>query len=822
MATLPPLPIDELLPDIVDRLATHNRLVLAAPPGAGKTTRVPPSLLPLLPDGQRVLILEPRRLAARGAAQRMADERGEALGKTIGLSTRIERKVSAHTRIEVITDGLFTRRILADPELSGVGAVLFDEVHERSLNIDLGLALTLEAQAALRPDLRLAVMSATLETDRLAALLDAPVIESQGRQYPVETIYVGRPPARLEDHVAGTVCRALDETDGSVLVFLPGMAEISRTAERLGETPRPATTVHPLHGGLSPAEQEAALTPPEPGRRKVILATDIAESALTVAGVRAAVDAALARQPQAGGSRLRTRLVTVRAARTAVDQRRGRAGRTAPGRCYRLWDAPETRGLPPAPTPEILRSDLSGLVLALADFGEVEPARLAWLDPPPPGQVAAARSRLARLGALGPDGQITPLGRRMADLPLSPDLAALVCVHADPGRRRTAARIAALLSERGVGGDAFDLAHRLAAFARDRSPRARALWRQADRWSAAGTDLRDPEPTGDPAEVLARAWPHAIARARTGPAAEQGQFVTAGGEAVRVPPDSALARSRWIVVADAIGGARDGRVLLAGALSEAVARGISPPEQEDIATFDPATGRFSARRLTRMGAIILSETPLATPSGPVAHAALARAVEAHGLAALGAETAAAHLLARIAFAARSMPGPWPDWTLESLRDALVDQLATLLPDPHNRPDGHRLMDRLVVALDWSLGDRLAKAAPERMTLPSGRAAAVDYLDDKAPLVEARVQEVYGLAAHPCLGDSQTPVTLSLTSPAGRPVAVTSDLPGFWRGGYSDMAKDMRARYPKHDWPADPARATPHEGRTKARLSRDQT
>ncbi len=828
MVTLSPLPIDPLLPDIVDRLATHTRLVLAAPPGAGKTTRVPPALLQILPADQRVIVLEPRRLAARGAAQRMADERGEALGDTIGLSTRLERKVSARTRIEVVTDGLFTRRILADPELAGVGAVLFDEVHERSLNIDLALALALDAQAALRPDLHLAVMSATLETERLARLLQAPVIESRGRQFPVETIHVGRPPGRLEDHVAETVVRALDEGDGSVLVFLPGMAEILRTAERLGATPRPGTTVHPLHGGLAPGAQETALAPPAPGQRKVILSTDIAESALTVEGVRAVVDAGLTRQPDAGGGSLRTRLVTVRAARTAVDQRRGRAGRTAPGRCYRLWDAPETRGLPPAPTPEILRSDLSGLVLALADFGEADPARLVWLDPPPPGQLAAARSRLQRLGALGPGGEITPLGRRMATLPLAPELAALVCAHSDAASRQVAARIAALLSERGLGGEAIDLATRLAAFERDRSQRARALWRQAERWSASGAIDTAPETAPetaadgrpDPAEVLATAWPHAIARARSGPDREIGQFLTAGGEAVRAPPDSPLARAQWIVVADAAGGLRDARITLAAPIPEATARRLHPPEQADTARFDPDTGRFSARRVTRMGAIRLSDRPLATPSGPAAHAALVDALNEHGLAALGARSAADRLLARIAFAARTAQGPWPDWTSETLRLALVEGLDTLVPTPHDRPAGGTLIDRVAATLDWALADRLAAAAPDRITLPSGRAAPVDYLDDKAPLVEARVQELYGQDSHPCLGPSRTPVTLSLTSPAGRPVAVTGDLPGFWRGGYGDMAKDMRARYPKHDWPDDPAAAAPHEGRTKARLRRD--
>ncbi|MCI4643988.1 MAG: ATP-dependent helicase HrpB [Hyphomonadaceae bacterium] len=801
------LPIQSVLGDITGALSSANRLILAAPPGAGKTTGVPLHLLDLI-EG-RILVLEPRRIAARGAAQRMAELLGERLGERVGLSTRLERKVSSRTRIEVITDGLFTRRILADPELSGIGAVLFDEIHERSLNADLGLALALDAQAALRPDLKLITMSATLDTERFARCLEAPIVESQGRAFPVETRYAGRPPDRLDTHMASVIATALRETEGSILAFLPGARDIRRTQEALLDRGLDAQMdILPLYGALPPSEQDAAIRPATKGRRKVVLSTDIAESAITIEGVTTVVDAGLVRVPAFDPSGRRTRLVTERAALASVDQRRGRAGRTAPGVCYRLWDAPETRGLTREITPEILRADLSGLVLSLAEWGEDDATRLTWLDAPPAGRIAAAQTRLRTVGALSEDGRLTPLGREISALPLPPDQAALICRAETPGEKALGARIAALLSERGLGGNATDLATRLARFDNDRGQRATTLRRQAERWSGGG------RPSGDPALLLARIWPDAIARRRE---AQAGTYLTAGGDAVTLPEHDPLARHDWLVVAEALGGARGARITLAAPLSEADALAASPAEPHETAQFDPVTQKFSARRERRIGAILLSSQPLPKPSGEAARSALLSTLLENGFSALGAEETVAVLLARLDFA-RNHGADLPDWTAAGLAETADDWL--LAEGSAQIPKPGDVRAALLAHLGWTESQELASLAPETLSLPSGRAASVDYLDEKAPLISARVQEVFGLSMHPAIARGAAPVTLSLTSPAQRQVALTKDLPGFWSGGYLDMAKDMRARYPKHDWPADPASARPHEGRTKARLGKD--
>lgn len=806
MAPRTDLPIQSALGEITDALAAGNRLVLAAPPGAGKTTGVPLHLLDLV-DG-RMLVLEPRRIAARGAAARMADLLGERLGETVGLSTRLERKVSARTRIEVITDGLFTRRILADPELSGVGAVLFDEIHERSLNADLGLALALEAQGALREDLKLIAMSATLDTQKFARQLDAPVVESAGRAFPVETRYRGRPSDRLEDHMANAVLAALRESGGSVLAFLPGARDIRRTQEILDVRGLPQDTeLYPLYGALSPAEQDAAIRPSASGKRKVVLSTDIAESAVTIEGVTTVIDSGLVRVPAFDPSGRRTRLVTERASLASVDQRRGRAGRTGPGVCYRLWEEPETRGLTREITPEILRTDLSGLALTLAEWGADDAEALTWLDPPPPGRLTAARTRLTQLGALGEDLRLTPLGREMASLPLPPDQAALICGAATPGEKALGAQIAALVSERGLGGTSTDLATRLARFASDRSGRARTLRRQAERWGGGA------RPEGAPEEVVAAAWPDAIARRREG---QTGTYLTTGGDAVTLPEHDPLAKHEWLVVVEALGSARGARISLAAPISEARVLALAPPKTVESALFDPSARKFTARREKRIGAILLSSQPLPKPSGEAARRALRAALSEHGFSALGAEGVVSVLLARLSLARAKGAEDLPDWNAQTLAETAGDWLLTG-PDI---PSPLQVRAALLAHLGWAESQTLDALTPEHFTLPSGRHAPIDYLDEKAPLITARVQEVYGLANHPAIARDTVPITLSLTSPARRQVALTQDLPGFWSGGYIDMAKDMRARYPKHDWPADPASAKPHEGRTKARLGKN--
>ncbi|MEM1151069.1 MAG: ATP-dependent helicase HrpB, partial [Pseudomonadota bacterium] len=761
------LPIDDVLSDVSDALADANRLVLAAPPGAGKTTRVPLHLLRsgALGDGKLVL-LEPRRLAARGAAARMAGALGEKLGQTVGLVTRLERKVSADTRIEVITDGLLVRRILAEPDLAGVSCIIFDEVHERSLNVDLGLALCLEVQEALRPDLKLILMSATLETDKVHRRLGARVVTSQGRAFPIETRYVGRPEHQLEPHMAKIIERALAATTGSMLAFLPGAREIRRTRERLLEGGLPDDTdVFPLFGALSPAEQDAAVRPAPAGRRKIVLATDIAESAITIEGVSTVIDSGLVRVPVQDAGGRSQKLVTERASLASVDQRRGRAGRTGPGVCYRVWDEAETRGLTPEITPEILRADLSGLALSLAEWGVRDAAELTWLDPPPEGRFAAGRQTLEALGALDEDGGLTERGREMAKLPLPPRLAALIAAAPSPGERALGAEIAALLSERGLGGQSSEIGARLERFRTEPSSRARAMRRQASLWGGGV------KPAGDPGRRLAAAWPDAIARRREG---RHGYFLTAGGEAVSLPDDDLLAQADWIVVAEAMGGAGVARASLVAPVSEAEALAAAPPTTDEVAKFDPEAGKFIARRVRRIGAITLSEQPLPKPSGHAARRALLEALCDYGWRVLDAEDDIARLLARMDFA-RGQGTDMPDWSADTLTRSAGDWL---LPEGlfSGVPGRGDVRAALLVHLGWDAQETLKTHAPETLSLPSGRAAPIDYLDEKAPLVTARVQEVYGLKTHPTVCGRDTPVTLSLTSPAGRPVALTADLP----------------------------------------------
>lgn len=807
------LPIEPLLPEIAATLKAKQRLILGAPPGAGKTTRVPLALAGLI-DGfealpGKIIMLEPRRIAARMAAQRMAQTLGEPLGKRIGLSTRVDRKTSKDTRVEVITDGLFTRRLLNDPELTGVSAVIFDEIHERSLSADLGLALALEVQGALRDDLHLLAMSATLDTTAMAEKLDAPVIESEGRQYPVETRYLGRSQDRLEDQMARAIERAVRETDGSILVFLPGAGEIRRTAERLSHIKD--VLIAPLFGALSPQEQDAAIRPCADGNRKVVLATDIAESALTIEGVSVVIDSGYARVPRYVPGGLSTALQTVRAARANVDQRRGRAGRLGPGICYRLWDEAETRGLTLAPDPEIQNADLSGLMLTLADWGEANPEALNWLTPPPSGRLKAARQDLTALGALDEAGGLTQIGREMTQLPLSPRLAALIVrAETDPARA-LAAQVAALISERGIGGNSADLSERLARFQGDRSRRAETLKQQASRWAGKA------KASGNVAEVLARGWPDMIARKRPG---SDTQYVLASGRAGQVDETSPLAKSDWLIVADMVGSAKTARITLAAALDETLARSIGQEETRETADFDPAKGTFKARRVKALGAIILSEQPLPRPSPEAANDAFLSHIEAEGFASTGLDDAIRAICTRTGKLRDLFGEAWPNWTPEQLAETVRDWLAPMLShQSFTMPTPAKLGDALKAQLAWPLPQELDQHAPLTAALPSGRNAKIDWLDERAPLVECKAQELYGATTHITLAGSRMPLTLQILSPGGKPVATTRDLPGFWQGGYRDMAKDMRGRYPKHDWPEDPAAAKPHAGMTKARLAK---
>ncbi|MBS9476779.1 ATP-dependent helicase HrpB [Ancylobacter radicis] len=810
-----PLPIDEALPGLTAALRAGNAAVLVAPPGAGKTTRVPLALLdePWV-AGRRILVLEPRRIAARAAAERMAATLGESAGQTVGYRARFGSKIGRTTRIEVITEGIFTRMMLDDPELSGVAAVLFDEFHERSLDADLGLALALDAQGALREDLRLLVMSATLDGARVARLLgpDAPVIESQGRAFPVETRYLGRDPrAPIDRQMAEAVQRALATEAGSVLTFLPGAGEIRRTERLLRESVRDSSVdIAPLYGALDPREQDLAIAPSPPGRRKVVLATSIAETSLTIEGVRLVIDSGLARVPRFEPGVGLTRLETVRVSRAAADQRRGRAGRTAPGVCLRLWHEPETASLPAFAAPEILAADLSRLVLDLAVWGVREPGALAFLDPPPEAAWREARTLLQSLGALDADGQASERGRAMARLPLEPRLARMVIDGARRGAGPTAARIAAIVSERGLGGDSLDLAHRLDGFQRESGRRVEDARRLAERWAREAEGLapctRGAVPS--PAVLLALAFPDRIARAR----GDGRRVVLANGRGAALDPASALARAPYLAIAELTGTADEARILLATELTEAELEAeFGPAITQAVETgFDAASGALRARDIRRLGGLVLSERPASVKPGPETSRALAQAARARGLDRLPWSDHQRQWLDRVRFLHARLPETWPDLSWDTLAATAEDWLA-----PHldgltglNGLDASRLGQALHALLPWELARRLDEEAPTHVEVPTGSRLPIDYAAEGGPVLSVRVQELFGLKTHPSIAQGRVPLTLALLSPAHRPIQLTRDLPAFWGGSWRDVRADMRGRYPRHSWPDDPANAEP--------------
>jgi ATP-dependent helicase HrpB len=809
------LPIHDALPALKAALNGRCAVVLVAPPGAGKTTVVPLALMdePWTAGG-KLIVLEPRRLAARAAAARMAQTLGEPVGERVGFRVRMQSKVSPRTRIEVVTEGVFTRMILDDPGLEGVAAVLFDEFHERSLDADLGLALARDAQGLLREDLRILVMSATLDGARVAALLSdgqghaAPVIESQGRAYPVHTRYLGRDPAaRLEEGVARAVRRVLAEETGGLLVFLPGQGEILRTANLLRDHVAEDVIISPLYGALTPVEQDRAIAPAPPGRRKVVLATSIAETSLTIEGVRVVLDAGFARVPRYDPSSGLTRLLTVRVSRAAADQRRGRAGRTEPGVCYRLWDEAETRALIPFAQPEMLESDLSGLALDLALWGADAVEGLTFLDPPPRGAFAEAKALLIALGALDAEGRITAHGRRLAKLSLPPRLAEMVVQGAAGGAGQRAALIAAILSEHNLGGADVDLHDRVRGLNRDRAPRARDAHALAARWARqAGAPAKDTDEMSDGLLLLA-AYPERIAKRRGG----AGEFRLSSGRGVFLDGGEGLARADWLVVADLGGGdaGRD-RIRLAAAIDEAelLTACAGRIETQNIVETD-ASGRLKAKRVRRLGALVLDERDLPVDGAMIAQALLEQ-VRREGVAALPWSEAAQALRARVGFLHGLYGEDWPDLSDAALALTLEGWLPPLLQGRRALAavDGGALHQSLRDMIPWEAQARLDRLAPERFTAPTGSGFTIDYAAEGGPKAEMRVQELFGLSAHPMLAEGRVPLTLALTSPARRPIQVTKDLPGFWRGSWADVRKDMRGRYPRHPWPENPLEAAP--------------
>jgi ATP-dependent helicase HrpB len=814
-----PLPIDAALPELIAALRTSNAAVLVAPPGAGKTTRVP---LVLLDEpwakNQKILVLEPRRLAARAAAARMASTLKEQVGDTVGLRVRFGSKISRRTRIEVVTEGVFTRLVLDDPSLNGVAAVLFDEFHERSLDADLGLALARDVQQGLREGLKLLVMSATLDGARVAALLgDAPVIASQGRSFDVETRYLGRDPReRIERQVADAAERALRAEAGSLLVFLPGTGEIRRTETMLKErVSDPAVDIVALFGALEAREQDRAISPSPPGRRKVVLATSIAETSLTIEGVRVVIDSGLSRVPRYEPDVGLTRLETVRVSRAAADQRRGRAGRTEPGVCYRLWDEPQTGSLEPYTRPEILSADLSSFVLDLAQWGASDPGKLAFLDAPPVPALNEARALLTELGALDGEGRITEEGRRLRALPLPPRLARMVVDAAAEGAGTLAAEIAAVLTERGLGGDDVDLRHRLDQFRRDHSRRAEDARAMVKRWSdTAGGKKRESDHSAG--SLLALAYPDRIAKNRGGGA---GAFLLANGRGGAVDPASSLAREPFLAVAELTGAAAASRIVLAApiALAEIEARFAGQIEDREAVTFDAASASLRARRARRLGALVLAEQTKAVAPDAETARILAEGIVSLGLGRLPWSKPALQFRSRVQFLRRAEGDEWPDLSNEGLARNTAEWLEPLLMNKTARSEltADQLSDAIMALVPWNLRRRLDAEGPTHFTAPSGSHVPIDYEAEEGPKLSIRVQELFGLATHPTIAGGRVPLVIELLSPAHRPVQVTRDLPGFWRGSYADVKAEMRGRYPKHPWPDDPLHA-PATRRAKRR------
>jgi ATP-dependent helicase HrpB len=811
-----PLPIDAALPELTAALRAHNTAVLVAPPGAGKTTRVPLVLADeAWARGKRILVLEPRRLAARAAAERMARTFGERVGGKVGLRVRFGSNVSRNTAIEIVTEGIFTRMILDDPALDGVGAVLFDEFHERSLDADLGLALARDAQQGLREDLRILVMSATIDGARIATLLGgAPVIESEGRAVPVETRYAGRDQRPIEPQMADTITRAMRAEAGSLLAFLPGVAEIRRTRTLLEGRTDAATDVVTLYGAMAGDEQDRAIEPAPPDRRKIVLATALAETSITIEGVRIVVDSGLSRVPRYEPDVGVTRLETVRVSRAAADQRRGRAGRIEPGICHRLWDEPQTAALEPYARPEILAADLSSFALDLAAWGAA-PEKLAFLDPPPRAAMTEAKALLRGLHAIDADGRITDEGTRLRRLPLPPRLARMVVDAADEGEAELAAEIATLIGERGLGSDDVDLRARLDALHRDRSPRSRDARAMAKRWS----DIASPGSQQDLTErsigsLLALAYPERIAKNRGG---ATGAFLLVNGRGANVDPASPLAREPFLAVAELTGTAAQSRILLAApiTLEEIEARFADQIEARDDVTFDAASASLRGRRSRKLGAIALSEQPIPVTASEESTQKLAEGIARLGIARLPWTKALKQWRDRVMFLRVSegqslSENSWPDLSDAALTDTVAEWLAPVLAGKTTLGEfsADEFDGALAALLPWPLKRRLDTEAPTHFEAPTGSQVPIDYEADGRPKIAIRVQELFGLDRHPAIAGGKVPLLIELLSPAHRPVQMTRDLPGFWRGSYAAVRTEMRGRYPRHPWPDNPIAAAP--------------
>ena len=807
------LPVDEALPRLIVALAARNAAVLVAPPGAGKTTRVPLALLdaPWL-GGRKIVMQEPRRLAARAAARRIAATLGEAVGETVGYRVRFDSKVGPRTRIEVVTDGLFLRMLQDDPSLDGIGCVIFDELHERGLDSDLSFALVREAQTALREDLRVVAMSATLDPGPVAERLGgAALIESAGRMFPVETRHLDREVSgRMEDTVAAAIRRALAEESGSALVFLPGVGEIRRVEERLSSLD-PMVDIAPLYGDLSPAEQDRAIAPSPAGRRKVVLATLIAETSLTIEGVRIVIDGGLMRVPRFSPRSGMTRLETVRVSQASADQRRGRAGRLEPGICYRLWTPETERGLLPFTPPEILDADLAPLALELAAWGVADAASLPWLTPPPAASLATARALLADLGAVDDTGAITPHGRAMARLGQHPRLAHLVLKGREMGQGKVAALLVAILGERDFlrlppGQRDADLRHRVDIALSGKAPRQiLEVARRLTQGKHSGGKDSDSSMTG---ALLALAYPDRIGRRRAGTA---GRYLLSGGRGAALPEGDPMGNEEFLVVAETDGSTQDSRIFLAAPttaveIEELYAERIVA---EEIVQWSSRDGTVLARRRRRLGALVLEDKPLARPDAEKLRAAMLDGVRQLGLGALPWSDELAKWRERVTFL-RAHDEAWPDLSDTALLGTLDTWLGPFLDGVSRRDHLTRvdLSAALRALVPWDRQRDLDRLAPTHIEVPSGSRVPIDYSNPAEPTLSVRLQEMFGLTDTPRIAGGKVPLTVHLLSPARRPVQVTRDLASFWATGYKSVKAELKGRYPRHYWPDDPLIAEP--------------
>lgn len=825
------LPIEQVLPTLQAVLCTQTNAVLVAEPGAGKTTRVPMALMneAWLQD-RRILMLEPRRLAARAAARYMASSLGEQVGQTVGYRVRRDTRVGPDTRIEVITEGVLTRLLQDDPGLENVGAVIFDEFHERSIQADLGLALCLESQSVLRPDLRLLVMSATLEVEPIAKILGgAPVIKSEGRTYPVETRYIDRPlEGRIETAVVRAVVKALDDHEGDILVFLPGAGEIRRVEESLAQCIHDSIMIAPLYGNLPLEAQDKAVVPSKAGQRKVVLATAIAETSLTVEGVRIVIDSGLARVPRFSPRTGMTRLETVMVSRASADQRRGRAGRLGPGICYRLWTTREDHHLVPHTTPEILETDLASLALELAVWGARDPAELSWLDLPPAAAFAQARELLTQLGALSEDGTVTLHGRHMAESGLHPRLAHMILTAIPIGLGGLACELAALISERDIlkgngGQPEADLRLRVDALRRYGAGKeyygtthsgydvditlCRRIAFDVDylkrHFGIAPEGHDDADACG---LLLAFAYPDRIAQLRNA-----GRFLMRNGRGAIISQHQSLAEEPYLVAAELEDQGVESRIYLAAPVDKSdLERFFAGQIVESIdVSWDRKLQAVRGRTYRRLGAIILQELLLTDIDRDQCQAALIEGIEEEGLNILPWTKAAVRLKQRMAFMHRVKPD-WPDVSDEGLEKNLAGWLGPYLYDVRSRDDLQQLnmVEILASLLTWEQRKVLDEQAPAHILVPSGQRVAIDYSDPSAPVLAVRLQEMFGLTATPYIAGGKVALTLHLLSPAHRPVQVTKDLESFWRNTYFDVKRDLAGRYPKHYWPDNPLTASP--------------